>query len=246
MGERESATVEAESRGGSGKPTRRRRLSVVQRRDEIVSATLRLLSITPASQLSIDDIAEAAGASRALVYHYFRTKERLYVAAVRSACDDLRARLVLPDVHPFEKMQYATRVYLDFAEQRRDDFAALLRGPGRPGGQPDELSSIVEETRTFIVDLVITSLGITRPTEVVRASLRGWLAMAEVVSLEWLERQALTRDQVRRLIANQLGAVLAVAAMEDEELSAVFARHVATADIDRLPPWVRSLVRPAG
>ncbi|MGH3646936.1 MAG: TetR/AcrR family transcriptional regulator [Micromonosporaceae bacterium] len=246
MGERKLTSVEpTRSPAGSGKPTRRRRLSVVQRRNEIVSATLRLLSTTPAGQLSIDDIAEAAGASRALVYHYFRTKERLYVAAVRSACDDLRARLVLPDVHPFEKLQYAARAYLEFAEQRREDFAALLRGPARAAGQPDELASIVEETRQFIVDLVITSIGVTRPTAVLRASLRGWVAMMEVISLDWLERQTLTRDQVRRLIANQLGAVLVAAAAEDEELSSAFARLLATADVDRLPPWVRALARPA-
>ncbi|MGH3736946.1 MAG: TetR/AcrR family transcriptional regulator [Micromonosporaceae bacterium] len=243
MGKRESAT--AQPAGARERRPARRRLSVVQRRDEIVSATLRLLSTTPASELSIDEIAEAAGASRALVYHYFRTKERLYVAAVRSACDDLRARLVLPDVHPFEKVQYASRVYLEFAERRRDDFAALLRGPGRAAGQPDELATIVEQTRGFIVDLVIDGIGVTRPSAVLRASLRGWVAMMEVITLDWLEHGVLTRDQVRRLLANQLGAVLVAAAAQDSELSEVFAAMVATADSDRLPPWVRALARPA-
>ncbi|MGH3717185.1 MAG: TetR/AcrR family transcriptional regulator [Micromonosporaceae bacterium] len=247
MSKREAATADPAARPQGGrKQSGRRRLSVVQRRDEIVSATLRLLSTTPASQLSIDDIAEAAGASRALIYHYFRTKERLFASAVRSACDDLQSRLVLPDVHPFEKVQYAARAYLEFAEQRQGDFVALLRGAARTGGEPDELAGLVEQTRQFIVDLVITGIGIERPSAVLRASLRGWVAMMEVISLEWLEHQQLTRDQVRRLIANQLGAVLVAAAAEDEELSAVYARLLATADVDRLPPWVRALARPTG
>jgi AcrR family transcriptional regulator len=218
----------------------------MQRRDEIMSATLRLLSTTPADQLSIDDIAEAAGASRALIYHYFRTKEQLYIAAVRSACDDLKRRLVLPDVHPFEQLAYAARIYLDFAEERSADFTALLRGPARGGGEHDELASIVEDARWFIVDLVVSSIGVARPSPVLRTTLRGWVAMMEVISLDWLDRGDLTRDQVRRLLMNALGATLMVAAAEDEELSRGFAGLLATADTDRLPPWIHAAIRDTG
>jgi AcrR family transcriptional regulator len=243
MGKSEVATKP--QRRTVGKPAGRRRLSVVQRRDEIISATLRLLSTTPSDQLSIDDIAEAAGASRALVYHYFRTKESLYIAAVRSACDDLKKRLVLPDVHPFEQLAHAARIYLDFAEERSADFTALLRGPARGGGEHDQLAPIVEEARQFIVDLVISSIGVQRPSPVLRATLRGWVAMMEVISLDWLDRGDLTRDQVRRLLMNALGATLVVTAAEDEVLSEVFAGLLTTADTDRLPPWTRAVIREA-
>ncbi len=218
----------------------RRRLSVPQRREEILAATLRLLAVKPASQLSIDDIAEAAGASRALIYHYFSTKETLYVAAVRSACDDLRSRLRPPPVHPFEQVLFAGNAYLDFAEEHKAEFAALLRGAAGFGGQADELASIMEELRLHIVTLITDSLGIPEPSAVVRASLRGWVAMMEVISLDWLERRTLTRDQVRRLLANQLGAVLVAAAADDQKLSRAFAHAVATADPEHLPVWAQS------
>lgn len=235
------------SRGAPGGPdaTRqpggRRRLSVGQRRREILAATLRLLSSRPASQLSIDDIAEAAGASRALIYHYFHTKEALYVAAVRSACDDLKSRLRPPQAHPFEQVRLAGQGYLDFAEENKAEFVALLRGSARVGGEADEPALIMEELRQHIIGLVTSSLGVADPSPVVRASLRGWVAMMEVISLDWLERRNLTRDQVRRLLANQLGAVLVAAADDDENLSEAFARAVATADPDRLPLWARGV-----
>jgi len=230
-------------RGGVGVTGGRRRLSVRQRRDEIITATLELLSARPASQLSIDDIAEAAGASRALVYHYFRSKDLLYRAAVRSACDDLRSRLVLPDVHPFEQLRYAARIYLDFAEERSADFVALLRGVAQ-AGETDELAAIVEQTRQSLVDLIIDSVGVTNPSTMLRATLRGWVAMMEVVTLDWLDRRTLTRDQVRRLFMNQLGAVLVATAADDEELSEVFVRLVATAPAELLPPWVGAITDP--
>ncbi len=210
---------------------------MMQRRDEIITATLQLLSTRPANQLSIDEIAEAAGASRALIYHYFRSKELLYTAAVRSACDDLQSRLRLPDVHPFEQLRYAARIYLDFAEDRSADFTALLRGVAQ-AGEADELASIVEQTRQSIVDLIIDSVGVSHPSTALRATLRGYVAMMEVITLDWLDRRTLTRDQVRRLFVNQLGAVLVATAAEDEELSEVFVRLMATAAPDLLPPWV--------
>ncbi|MGH3344990.1 MAG: TetR/AcrR family transcriptional regulator, partial [Carbonactinosporaceae bacterium] len=63
----------------------RRRLSVDRRREEIIACALELFSHHPAEHVSIDDVAEAAGASRALVYRYFGSKPDLYVAALRSA-----------------------------------------------------------------------------------------------------------------------------------------------------------------
>ena len=241
---RADAGVPGESQltpGGVGKPGGRRRLSVRQRRAEILAATLRLLATKPASQLSIDDIAEAAGASRALIYHYFSTKEALYVAAVRSACDELKSRLEPPQVHPFEQVLFAGNAYLDFAEEHKPEFVALLRGAARFGGQADELASIMEELRLHIVELITAGLEVENPSAVVRASLRGWVAMMEVISLDWLEHHTLTRDQVRRLLANQLGAVLVAAAVDDDELSRAFARAVATADPEHLPVWAKGL-----
>src|SRR5436305_732256 len=67
----------AEGRGQRG----RRRLSVAERRDELIAAALDLFSHRSPEDVSIDDVAEAAGASRALVYHYFGGKQELYVAA---------------------------------------------------------------------------------------------------------------------------------------------------------------------
>ena len=211
-----------------------------QRRDEIIAATLEQLSTTPANQLSIDDIAEAAGASRALIYHYFRNKEQLYVAAVRSGCADLKSRLTLPDVHPFEQLRWAAQAYLDFAEERSAVFVGVLRGAGS-AGQPDELASIIEDVRLFIVDLITTSLGIREPSPVLRATLRGWVAMIEMISLDWLDKRTLSRKQVRRLLVNHLGAVLAAAAADDPVLADRLAELVATADPRTLSPWVASV-----
>src|SRR3954465_2978433 len=71
----------------------RRRISVDRRREELMAAALELFSKHDAEDVSIDDVATAAGASRALVYHYFGGKQELYVAALRRAALELEERL---------------------------------------------------------------------------------------------------------------------------------------------------------
>jgi AcrR family transcriptional regulator len=63
----------------------RRRFSVGERSDELINAALELLSSRPATEVSVDDVATSAGASRALLYHYFGSKQELYLAALRRA-----------------------------------------------------------------------------------------------------------------------------------------------------------------
>src|SRR4051794_17797661 len=69
-------------RGSSGGRPSRRRLSVDERRDELIAAALELFSNRQPEDISIDEVADAAGASRALVYHYFGGKQELYLAAL--------------------------------------------------------------------------------------------------------------------------------------------------------------------
>src|SRR5262249_52259078 len=90
--------VQSESRSSQpvrspSRPAPRRRLSVDRRRDELIEAALDLLSQRGPEEVSVDDVAQAAGASRALVYHYFGTKQELYAAALSKAAAELTRRL---------------------------------------------------------------------------------------------------------------------------------------------------------
>ena len=72
-------------------PRRRtyRRLSPDARREELIAVALELFSTTPPEQLSLEDVAAAAGVSRALLYRYFSSLNELYLEALRTATDGL-------------------------------------------------------------------------------------------------------------------------------------------------------------
>ncbi|WP_078861564.1 TetR/AcrR family transcriptional regulator [Streptomyces sp. NRRL F-5650] len=69
------------------------RLSVTERREELLRAAVELMSARGVAALRIADVAAALGVSNALVLYHFSTKERLVAAAFRHAAEEDLAHL---------------------------------------------------------------------------------------------------------------------------------------------------------
>jgi AcrR family transcriptional regulator len=201
----------------------RRRLSVDERRDELIEAALELFSHRPPEEISIDDVAAAAGASRALVYHYFGGKQELYLAALRSAAQQLSELLEPPsEGSPLVRLQISMKRYFDFVEDHAPGYLAMLRGG--PAFGSGELGDIVEGTRAILLDRILRELGIETPGPVLRITLRSWMAGVETAALDWLERKDLPRDELEALLVDQNIVMLHTAGQRDPEVAAVFER----------------------
>ena len=72
------------------------RLAPDERRSQLLDLGVRLLATRSLDQLSIDLLAEEAGISRGLLYHYFGNKHAFHEAVVRRAADDLIAQTAPP------------------------------------------------------------------------------------------------------------------------------------------------------
>jgi AcrR family transcriptional regulator len=191
---------------------------VQRRRDELIAVALELYSRNPGHQVSIEQVADAAGASRAMVYHYFGGKHGLYVAALRTAARQLTERLVTtPGDPPLRQLDQAVGRYLDFVEDQAAGFAALLRSAGPD--RDDEVGGIVNSVRQAVFDRLVAAIGVTEPTPALRLTVRGWIAATEAASLEWLASRDLERQVLQRLLTGQLAAMLATAAGEDRVLA---------------------------
>src|SRR5688572_23691931 len=70
----------------------RARLQVDERRAQLLALGLQLFTDHTYDELSIDDIAGAAGISKGLLYHYFPSKRDYYVEVVRMAAGHLVER----------------------------------------------------------------------------------------------------------------------------------------------------------
>jgi AcrR family transcriptional regulator len=194
---------------------RRRRLSVEDRRQELIDAALRLFSARGPEAVSVDDIAAEAGASRALLYHYFDNKHDLYLAALRAAADTLLEQLQPPLTGtPPELLDAGLSAYLNYVEQHSVGFSALLReGPGASG----EVGAIVERVRAAVLGMLLAGVGVPDPPAALRVALRGWVGFVEAACAEWLEHRDVDRETLEGILIGALSAAVAAAWLDPAE-----------------------------
>ncbi|MDH2429406.1 TetR/AcrR family transcriptional regulator [Sphaerisporangium sp. TRM90804] len=222
MGATSRASGEREDPASGGARPARRRLSVDRRREELMAAALELFSRHDAEDVSVDDVATAAGASRALVYHYFGGKQELYVAALRGAAAELEARLrPVNGGGPLEEVAGGLTRYFDFVEDHAAGFAALLRGG--PANRAGEVGEIVEGVRRRLFKMIIYQLQVVEPGPALRITLRSWIASVETAGLDWLENRDIARSDLERLLVDQMVALLRVAAGHDTQVGELLA-----------------------
>lgn len=181
-----------------------------------MAAALELFSRRDAEYVSIDDVASAAGASRALVYHYFGGKQELYVAALKSAAAQLEARLRPQGGHPLDELTGGLTRYFDFVEEHATGFAALLKGG--PANSSGEIGEVVDAVRHRLLKLIMKQMRVEEPGPVLRVTLRSWIASVETAGLDWLERRDIERPVLERMLIGQMVALLGVAAEHDSQV----------------------------
>jgi AcrR family transcriptional regulator len=218
VGQSRDSETSAQQRG-------RRRLSVQRRRDELIRVALELYSRNPGHQVSIEDVADAAGASRALVYHYFGGKRGLQLAALSSAADQFTAALA-PELEDRQLRQLDALVgrYLDFVEGHAAGFAALQRSAATH--RDDELGGHVHRVRQAMFGWLAAALAAagTGPADAagpLRFTLWAWIGAVETAALDWLESGAGDRPGVQRLLGEYLVVMLRAAAAQDPGLAAL-------------------------
>ncbi len=203
----------------------RRRMGVEERRQQLITVALELFSRRAPDDVSIDDIASAAGISRPLVYHYFPGKHSLYEAAVRVAADELATRFVEPLEGPLSgRLLRVMRRYFDFVADHGPGFSALLRG-GTAVGSP-QAGAVIDEVRQAAYEQVLSHLGTTAPGPRLSLVVRSWVGLAETTALTWLDGRVVPRGELEVQLVHDFLALAAVTAVHDEETAAVVQRIV--------------------
>lgn len=185
-----------------------------RRRDQLVAVGLQLFSSRPYDTVSIDEIAQAAGMAKGLLYYYFPSKRDFYVAVIRSAADQLRS-LTRPDegLPPLERLRQGLDAYLDHVETHARGYATLLRGGI---GSDDEVREIVDRTRATLLERALGGIPLRgEPSPALRLAVRGWIGFVEGASLDWLDRRDLDRERLRDLLLHAFVTTLEAASRVD-------------------------------
>lgn len=188
---------------------RRRRLGVEERRAELLAACLTLIGTRPWDEVSMDDVARLAGASKPLLYHYFPTKSELYLAAVRSAADELRAVTTAPpEEHGVEALVASLQAHVDWIDANADAYRAVLQG----GLSSDPaVQAVIEASRADVVARLAGGLGLKKVTPTQRILLRGWVGFLESACLDWLAHRDVPKSRLVQLLAASVPALATTA-----------------------------------
>jgi AcrR family transcriptional regulator len=179
------------------------RLDHDERRRQILQCARRLFSERPYASVSTTELAREAGVARGLLHHYFGSKRDLYLEVVRTMMR------VPTNPVPLQAPGRGIEVVIDesvgrwltMLEHNRGTWLALIGGRGL--GRDPEVEEILEEAREQAADRLIEALQTyeaARAPDELRAAIRAYSGFAEAASLQWLERERLTKDQLHVLL----------------------------------------------
>ncbi|WP_344658050.1 TetR/AcrR family transcriptional regulator [Catenulispora subtropica] len=197
----------------SGRP--RRRMAPDDRRQALIKVALDLFNTRPYGDVSVDEIAEVAGVSRPLLYHYYGGKYGVFLAALGHAADELITVVVEASRNaPRDWLLAGLRAYLDYVERNPIGFGALVRHGAGPGEGEDQ--AILDGVRDKLLRLIVDALAVPEPPPALRTAIRGWIAQVEVSCRDWLPGAKPVKADLYLL--DLFGGVLVTAARHDEQV----------------------------
>ncbi|MFD9068949.1 TetR/AcrR family transcriptional regulator, partial [Streptomyces lasiicapitis] len=195
---------------------------------------LNLFAHRAPEEVSLDDVAEAAGVSRPLVYRYFPGgKQQLYEAALRTAAADLEQCFAEPQDGPLtRRLSRAIDRYLAFVDEHDAGFSALLQGGSVI--ETSRTTAIVDGVRRSAAGHVLAHMELPEPPGPrLRMTVRMWITAVEAASLIWLdEDKQPPLDELRDWLVEQFLAQIAATAGRDPQTAAVVRRALALESAD--------------
>ena len=183
------------------------RLDVDERRRQLLELGADLFTRFSYDELSMARIAREAGISKALLYHYFPSKEAYFVATLEKAAAELEER-TRPDesLEPLEQLSGSLDAYLGWVEEYEDSYAKMIRS----AGAVPEVRMMLDRVRGETAQRIVAGISGDKPaTPVLRTAVNGWLWFMDGAILDWVEHRDMDRQTLHGLLLGTLlGAVL--------------------------------------
>jgi len=184
------------------------RLDVDERRRRLLELGARLFTEHAYDELSMAKIAKQAGISKALLYHYFPSKEAYFVATLEEKANELQQRTEPdPSLEPMEQLSASLDAYLGWIQENAGSYDKLIRN----AGAAPEVRALLDRVRTTTAKRILEGLSPNgAPSPVLRTAVRGWLGFMDGACLDWVNHNDVEREVLHGLLLSTLlAAVLA-------------------------------------
>lgn len=192
------------------------RLQVDERRRQLLELGADLFAKHSYAELSMARIAREAGISKALLYHYFPSKQDYFVATLQLGAEEIARRTEPdPNLPPFEALAGSLEAFLGWIEENETAYRKLMESVG----VVPEVKTLIDGLRDATSARILEGLEAgDPPPPKLRAAARGWLWFMDGVILDWLEHRDMSRVEVRDFLLGALAGAV-VAAGEGDRLS---------------------------
>ena len=197
----------------------RRRLSAEERRESILDAANHVFGEHGYEHVRIDDVAAAAGISKALIYEHFESKQDLYAELMNRAAIDLLRVLVqaasAPGMEGPLRMENAAAAGFLWVQEHPHAFHMFIRDVTDPeiSAQQDALRKGAVTAMADVMEMEPpeTRAGMSRrqTEQLAEMIVGGWYALADW----WLQHPDVPREE---LMTSMLGFMwLGLGQMQD-------------------------------
>jgi AcrR family transcriptional regulator len=180
-------------------PARRRRMPAALRREALLAAAEEVFARSGYHGASLDDIAQAAGVSKALIYEHFTSKRELHASLVTAHVEEIFRRLeanAQTGTTGEERLRGGIDAFLSFVEEHREAWRALFRDAADP-----EVADVIERVQAQATAVIAALIAADpeAPQEGERAiEMHAALLSGAVQSLAnwWYDHQDVPRERL--------------------------------------------------
>ena len=189
------------------------RMQVDERRRQLLELGAQLFATHSFGELSMARIAREAGISKALLYHYFPSKQDFFVATLQQGAQEIARRTEPdPNLPPLEALAASLDAFLAWIEENETAYRKLMESVG----SVPEVQALIDDIRDATSARILDGLGAgDPPPPKMRAAARGWLWFMDGAILDWLEHRDMSRTELRDFLLGSLAGSLMAAGAGD-------------------------------
>jgi AcrR family transcriptional regulator len=186
------------------------RLPAARRRQQLLEVALEVFGDRGFHVTSMNEVAEAAGVTKPVLYQHFRSKRDLYrevLTDVGGQLLDAITKATAAARTPHEQVELGFTAYFRFVASNEAAFRVLFGGGTR---RDEEFAAQVAEVEGAIAEAIATLIDVEGLTEPQRRHLaQGLVGLAEGTGRAWVaEGSVEPPDEMARLLANMAWAGL--------------------------------------
>lgn len=170
------------------------RLPAARRRKQLLDVALRVFAERGFHPTSMNDLAEAAGVTKPVLYQHFGSKRELYLELLEEVGTQLResiGKATSEAATPREQVERGFTAYFRFVADRQAAFQILFGGGSR---RDEEFAAHVHRVEEMVADAIAALIDVPGLTADDRRLLaHGIVGLAEGTSRLWL-RDGLVGD----------------------------------------------------